>query len=908
MFVLFSVLCYLFSFTITVLYMDLITTHINADFDALSSLVAASKLYPNARLLLPGSQEKSVRNFLALIKDKIKIESEKTCRMDDVNRLIILDSRHKSRIGDAAGLLKKKVKVHIYDHHPRTRSDIKGDKDVFKKVGATVTIILEILAAKGKFRMSPLEATLMLLGIYEETGSLSYSTTTKADVDMVSRLLAQGANLSAVSSYLNRELTESELSALIGLLGSVKVVNVSGINVAFAHIDASRFDGEMGAVVHKLQDVENYPVLFAMFKFKQKVRILARSRVGLVNMNKLLGHFNGAGHLSAASARVDGRTIDSIKGEILKLLDKMIQPDVYAKDIMSSPVQTVSQEERVSDVYEKLKRLGYQGAPVLDGDGLLAGMVTLGDLKKALKHKMGHSRIKGYMSAHLITAGPETPLYRLRKMMMENDKGRIPVIKDNKLVGIVTRTDVLKKVHSALFPPKVKGRYETTNVSAQMGRSLPKKLMDLIKAIGRTGDTLGMNVFLVGGFVRDLILGVKNYDLDIVIEGDAIRFGRILASQFKGALVIHEKFGTATLVKDWPEWLGPSLHPDNKFKIDIATARRETYEQPAALPTVEFSSLKEDLYRRDFTINAMAVNINRKNFGMFIDFFGGKKDLQSGIIRILHDNSFIDDPTRIFRAVRFEQRLNFQIEKHSEYLITHAVKREMFHRTENQRIRDELILILKEMDPEKAVFRMRELHELRFIHPKLVLKRSIKKTFGKLKKCVRWYGLLKKGKRQLDVWLMNFMLMLEGLSASEVKEVAEKFVLTREERQKLCFYGKHAKKAAKMLSAKKKMPPGKVYDILKLFPHEVALCVMAQTGADTAGRRIKKFISAYSTVTTKITGEDIKREGIKTGPEYTDIFRKVLYQKLNGKLRTKKDEVRYMRQLIKKEGKGFRRG
>ncbi|MFC1644206.1 CBS domain-containing protein, partial [Candidatus Omnitrophota bacterium] len=472
--------------------MDLITTHKNADFDAISSLVAAGKLYPKARLLLPGSQEKAVRSFLSLIKDKIKIEDEKTCRMDDVKRLIVVDNRHRSRIGSAASLLeKKKLKVHIYDHHPKTRFDINADKDVFKETGATVTILLEILAKKGKLKMTPLEATLMLLGIYEETGSLSYSTTTRLDVDMVSRLLEQGANLNAVSSYLNRELSSSELSALIDLLESIEAVDVNGVNVAFAEVDTTHFDGETGTVVHKLQDVENYPVLFAMFKAKGKIKVLARSRAKSINVNKLLAHFGGAGHSSAASARIEGSSTERIKSEILRLLREMTRPQIYARDIMTSPVKTVSQEEKVSDVLVKLERFGYKGTPVLNEEGELVGMITLGDLKKALKHDMGHSRVKGYMATPLITAPPEAPLYSLKKILTDKNKGRIPVVKGNKLVGIVTRTDVLKKVHSSFFPKVSGAALSTSNISAKMNSMLPKQLMELIKFIGSEADARG---------------------------------------------------------------------------------------------------------------------------------------------------------------------------------------------------------------------------------------------------------------------------------------------------------------------------------------------------------------------------------------------------------------------------------
>ena len=881
--------------------MDLITTHANADFDALSSLIAASKLYPKARLLLPGSQERSVRKFLALIKDEVKIETDKTCRFDDVTRLIIVDNRHKSRIGIAADLLKKKdLKVHIYDHHPRTRFDIAAGKDVQKEVGATVTLLLEILDKKKKLKLSPLEATLMLLGIYEETGSLSYSTTTKLDVDIVSKLLGMGASLNAVSSYLNRELEGGELTALIRLLEAAEIVEVNGIMVAFTQLDSSHLDGEMGTVVHKFQDVENYPVLFALFKTGDRIKIMARSRIENIDVNKLLSVVGGAGHSSAASARVVGRDFHEVKRLLEKLLHKAIQPEIFAKDLMSFPVRTVSQEEKVRDVLGKLNDFGYNAAPVLNDRGEIVGIVTLDDLKKAIRRKMGHSRVKGYMEVIFSTVTPEAPLYQLKKIMTEKGKGCIPVLKDNKLVGIITRTDVLKKVHHTLFEDAEKEGPHITNLSGRMKEVLPAKLMTLIRKIGKEADSHEMNAFLVGGFVRDILLKKKNFDLDVVVEGNAIQFGKILADELGGSLVVHRKFGTSTVVLEWPRWLGPSLHPDNKFKIDIATARKETYERPAALPTVEFSSLRDDLYRRDFTINAMALSISKSNFGIFIDFFGGMKDLQKKVVRTLHDKSFIDDPTRIFRAVRFEQRLGFTIEKHTDYLIQHAVKKEMFRWTENQRIRDELKLILNEKNPEKAIFRMRELHEIRFIHSKLKLKRTIKKTFLDLKKAIKWYGSSAIKVRKLDTWLMYFMIMLDNLSLEQTKDVLDKFVFTRGERIRINSFSKESKNAIKKLSNKRTLLPSEIFQVLEPFSHEGTLCLWAKTASGVARRRIRKFFTAYNGTKLKIKGDDIERLGIQPGPKYREILKKILCEKLDGKLPAKKDEMRFLREIVKK--------
>ncbi|MDD5422128.1 MAG: DHH family phosphoesterase, partial [Candidatus Omnitrophica bacterium] len=224
--------------------MDLITTHMNADFDALGSLVAAKRLYPDARLLLPGSQERSVREFLSLAKEQIVVESEKECSLDDVDRLVLVDTRHKSRIGIAASLLDKGVEVHVFDHHPRMKGDIVADKDISEEVGATVTMLADMLKRRG-VRLSPLEATIMLLGIYEETGSLTYRITTKLDVDMVSFLLSQGASLSVVSSYLNRELSEGELSMLTKLISGTKRIVAKGVNVSLIELDSESYAGEL---------------------------------------------------------------------------------------------------------------------------------------------------------------------------------------------------------------------------------------------------------------------------------------------------------------------------------------------------------------------------------------------------------------------------------------------------------------------------------------------------------------------------------------------------------------------------------------------------------------------------------------------------------------------------------------
>jgi tRNA nucleotidyltransferase (CCA-adding enzyme) len=229
-----------------------------------------------------------------------------------------------------------------------------------------------------------------------------------------------------------------------------------------------------------------------------------------------------------------------------------------------------------------------------------------------------------------------------------------------------------------------------------MTNIIHKKIIQLLKDIGALANSMGYSAFLVGGPVRDILLGRKNADIDIVIEDNGIAVGRALSKQLKVDIIIHKHFGTCTLIAK------------DRLKIDFATARKETYKRPGAMPAIVPSSLKNDLARRDFTINAMAMSINKDDFGELIDPFGGEKDLKSGRIRVMHDKSFVDDPTRIFRAIRFAVRLDFAIEIHTLKLMKAAILNKMLEKVSKGRVRKELAIINKEKDSRKMLDRLAE--------------------------------------------------------------------------------------------------------------------------------------------------------------------------------------------------------
>jgi len=883
--------------------MNLIVTHTNADFDALGSAVAAGKLYPDSKIMLPGSQEHAVRRFLSLAKDLVRVENEKTCDLSQFSRLIVVDTRHSNRIGAAKNILSRNIDIHIYDHHPRSEGDIKGSLDIQETVGASITILLKRIREKRDIKLSPLEATIMLLGIYEETGSLTYRSTTLDDVNAVSYLLGCGANLQAVSSYLNRQLSFHELAFLVDLINKTQGTVINGISIAFTEGRYDEASGDVGTVIHKLDEVENFPVLFVFLKSRKHIRIIARSREKTVDVNQVLRRLGGGGHATAATARVEGSDADLIKEEILRILHAEIKVKIFAKDVMSSPVKTVSCGTTINEAEEFFKREGVKGAPCMNG-GKLAGILTITDIEKAVRNNLGHSKVTGYIKPRTITIKENTPLYEIQKILFENKIGRLPVVKNGKVTGIVTRTDVMRRIHSDIFyPDKNEGVRkeinEMVNLASRCEKVLPPPIMSLARFLGKNAEDMGYMSFMVGGFVRDVILGHRTFDIDIVLEGDAIKFARCIAEKLNGSIVVHKKFGTATVYIDWPRKVVRPILAGPKLKIDIATARREKYEKPAALPTVEFASIKDDLSRRDFSINAMAISLNSNTFGQLIDFFNGYRDLGLKKIRVLHEKSFIDDPTRIFRAVRFEQRLNFKIDDYTENLIRSAIREKMFKKTENQRIRDELILILQEKNPLAALNRMRQLQELQFIHKGIKLDKNSEELFRKAYEHYLWYKKEYRTRRPIDLYVIYLMILTEYLDLRGADAFCGKFVFKRGDRMRILSYKKFKKPVSRFLLAKKEPLPSAIYNVLEPLSYEVIICILAGLKSDKARTRVQRFFRKYNGVKIKTTGDDLIRLGIKAGPVYGKIMRLILTEKLDGRIRNKSQESAFIQKIVK---------
>lgn len=865
--------------------MDIITTHTNADFDALASVVAAKKFYPQAKLVLPGSWERNVRDFMAVCAGAFRFESEKDVSFAGVDRLIVVETRHASRIGKLSELLDKGLEVHLYDHHSRLKGDIKGKLDIYKKCGATVTLFIKLIR-KRHLEITPLEATIFALGIYEDTGSLTFPSTTKDDVDCVGYLLSKGADLNLVSTYLHRELSKGELKLLSELIDSTEALHVKGLGIAINAVEGKDYVMDLSLFAHKLMDLENYDVGLTLAGTPRGVQMVVRSKTPRLNAGRLARAFGGGGGVYAASAFVKGMAVTQVKKKLTYYLKRNVKSQLLAKDIMSHLVKVVRSSQKVNDVKIALDKARIAAAAVVD-KGKLVGVISVADIDKAIHHGFGHSRVKGYMLTHPLVITQNTPLDKIHSLMADQRLSLLPVVKSGKIVGAVSRAELLKGVSEKGRGASVKAKKKegVVNLKGLMRKRLPKRIFKRMSLIGRIADEEGYNAFVVGGFVRDLIMGVKDYDLDIVVEKDAVSFSGFVKKAFGGERVVHHRFGTATLIAN------------DGSRIDFATARQEFYERPAALPHVEASSIKQDLFRRDFTINAMAINLNKENFGELLDFFGGLKDIRSKKIRVLHALSFVEDPTRIFRAVRFAERFDFAIEPHTKSLIKTACDLGMIHKTEYQRLREELILILNEDEPLKCVSRMHELHELKFIHPKIRFNEKTVLLFKAIKESHDWFKLSYLKKRDVDIWLVCLMAILDDLSVAGLRVVLKKFVFRKSDEIRLLSIKVQVPKILRRLEADSKIAPHEIYQMLEVLSYEATLFMLAKTKSLRAKKRIELFLTSLSGTKPLIKGGDIERMGFLAGPKFRKILKAVLYAKLDGKLRTKKDELEFVKKI-----------
>ena len=869
---------------ITIFMMQLILTHEQADFDALASLFGASLLDERSIPVLPRRLNRNVRSFVTLYGADFSFVEPRDLPQERVESVTLVDTQSLITLKGMGA----KTSIRVLDHHP-LRSGLPGNWSLtIEEIGATTTMIVEAMQVQnGHF--SSVQATLLLLGIYEDTGSLTYSRTTPRDVRAAAWLLERGASLKIAADFLNPPLSADQRMLYEALLDNAQTHYINGHRVVIACGDASQVDEEISTLAHKLRDLLDPDALFVVVTTQDGVRIVARSTSDAIDVSNITAEFGGGGHDRAAAAlirdgeREQAEALKEACDKLLRMLPDHVQPSVTVAQIMSRGPQVLNPETPVKEVAQMMQRSGFEGYPVVEDDKVI-GLLTRRAVDRALAHKLNLTAAS-LMDAGDVTVRPGDALQYLQMRMTDSGWGQIPVVNERgQVIGIVTRTDLL----TTLAPPSA--HFGAKNLSTRLEDALPQPELDLIRIVAMQAVEQHMAVYVVGGFVRDLLLGHPSQDFDIVVEGDAIALGKALGKRYGGRVISHTRFGTSKwfVQESNPEQVASSSDIQSSLPefLDLISARTEFYEHPTALPTVERGSIKLDLHRRDFTINTLALRLDGHHYGELHDYWGGLADIERGLVRVLHSLSFVDDPTRLLRAVRYEQRYGFEIESRTRQLMDEA--RPMLEKLSPERVRHELDRMLDEPNWCEMLLRLDDLGLLDAIHPELSPPDSRFQAPADDELASYPVPGLLSPKRTL-AWL----LWLSSVDPAMIKTLSRRLrfpaALTR-----LLLAASNLRVD---LPAFEDAKPGTWVTRLEDVP-DLAVYAVSLSAHGKTKRALQRYLQTWRHVKPKTTGHELKKLGLPPGPKYQNILRQLRSAWLDGEINSEAEETKLLEKLL----------
>ncbi|MDZ7952242.1 CBS domain-containing protein [Nostoc sp. DedQUE09] len=899
--------------------MDLILCHTTADFDALGAAVGLTRLLSGSKIVLPGGSHPTVRDFLALHRDEYPLIERRSVNPEKIRSLTVVDTQQRDRLGKAAEWfdLPTVREIIVYDHHLGQESDISATRSHIDSVGATTTLIVEQLQQQ-EISLTSAEATVMALGIHVDTGSLTYDQSTPRDALALAWLMQQGASLSVISTYRDPGLSPQLQQLLTESLESLEYLYLHGYTVAWVTLKTDSFVPGLSSLASELLEITEIDALllaneYPLSEEDSRLTVIGRSQIPKTNLNLLFQLLGGGGHSQAASLNLRGVDSQAILKQLLDGVKAQIPHPPTARDLMSSPVRTILPETTIAEAQRILLRYRHSGLSVVDTQGQLVGIISRRDIDIALHHGFSHAPVKGYMTKNLKTITPDTTLPEIESVMVTYDIGRLPVLENEQLLGIVTRTDVLRELHQERDEDeggeqkfKIQNSKFKIPLSTELQNCLAPQLWQLLTTASQEAEKRGWHLYLVGGGVRDLLLAevasgtLMIKDIDLVVDGfhksadvgAGVELAKALQQLYPTArLEIHGAFQTAALL--WHK--DPEL---DSLWVDIATARTEFYPYPAANPEVEASSIRQDLYRRDFTINALALRLTSPRAGELLDFFGGLLDLQARQIRVLHANSFIEDPTRIFRGVRFAVRFGFEIEAQTEEFIRYAINSGVYDRTAQEnsrtpalqtRLKTELRHILEAPYWKSALQLLDNLEALQCIHPSLKLDVEVLRQLRLLERCLQRFD----PQPTLIHWEMRLQALIAHLKPQYRAKVAKNLQLQEDgikRLQNLAFAQDEV-----VESLPERQSPSQVVQLLRQYDLPMLILIALQSPRSLR-HQIWEYLTVWANVQPLLNGNDLKKVGYKPGPQYRQILDDILAATLDGVIKDKTEAEEFLAQ------------
>ncbi len=881
--------------------MEVALTHEQADFDALASLLCIHLLDEKVIPVLPNRVNRNVREFLNLYGADFKFVEPRDLAYGHIDVVTLVDTQSLVTLKG----ISTRTSVKVIDHHDQKNDMPSSWAHRLEKVGATTTILVDMLREHNR-PISMIQATLLLLGIYEDTGSLTYASTTVRDVKAAAYLLEKGANLRIAADFLNPSLSEGQRKLADRLLEKADSITIHGKSIIISTAVALDMNEEISSIAHKLRDLLDPDALFLLVRTPEGIRLVARSTTDQVNVARIAHHFGGGGHERAAAALIQVSAVDdseeilvNLKNQLLEELTRSIRPPLTIAKIMSRRPHLMSPTTPLHEAARLMQRYGYEGYPVVENDRVV-GLLTRRAVDRAISHKLNLN------AGSLMDAGEHTlkttdTIDQLHQLMAATGWGQIPVVdpESGKIVGIVTRTDLLKTLPG--YNGAIAGQ---KNYAVMLDKALPPSRLALLKMIAGFSSEEHQAIYIVGGFVRDLILERPSVDFDIVVEGDAISFAHALERKFGGRVVSHRRFGTAkwqieSIWSSLQAHLGFSKRAvvDLPDSLDFISARTEFYDHPSALPTVERSSIKLDLHRRDFTINTLALRLDGNHYGEIYDFWGGLSDIEKKQVRVLHSLSFVDDPTRMLRAVRFEQRFQFQIEKRTLQLMTEA--RELLKQLSGERLRHEFDLIFSENDPVSIMRRLDELSLLEYIHPVLSWNRQNERALLEAlnyQSCFGWNLTDYVGNTPTRL-ILAYLVWLVPLPVEASVEIGNRLRLSNQIMETLAKIGSVAGRLAEF----KWMTPSKISMMLEKIPVFGVYTLYCLTSNEELKQKIYEYAVKWRKFVPYTDGNKLREKGVLPGPHYAEILSRLREAWLDGIITTEAEEMSFLNDMLAKD-------
>jgi tRNA nucleotidyltransferase (CCA-adding enzyme) len=876
--------------------MKVIITHEQADFDAIASLLGAYLTMDDMLPVLPHKVNRNVKDFLEKYASSFPFRPVSVLPKEPIEKVTLVDTQSLITLKG----ISKKTTISAIDHHEK-KINLPENWDLeYVPYGANTTYFVEALQKNNNYELNVMEATLLLLGIYEDTGLLTYTNTTPHDASAVAYLLSQKANLEIAADYLNPPLSSAQQIVFQSLLENSRHINIFDLNILIASASAMNLDDEVSSIAHKINDLFEPDALFIFIALEEGIRLVARSSTNRVDTAKIARIYGGGGHRRASAALIDYENMSridlpSILDDFEATLQDQILPAVRVRNIMSKKPLTLNPETTVKEARSLMEQYGYEGFPVLKNNKII-GLLNRRAVDKAYKHNL-EKTASSLMEAGEFFVNKNDTIEHLQKVMSQSGWGQIPVISrtNDEVIGIVTRTDLLKAITGD------QRNNHHRNLTKALKKNTSSAEFSLLELVSQTATEMNMPIYIVGGFVRDILLERPSPDFDIVVEGDAILLSDKLANKYGGRITSHKKFGTA---KWWP-LDKPTSNSNAKLPIsekqlnetpsalDLISARTEFYEKPTALPTIKQSSIKLDLHRRDFTINTMAIRLDGDHFGDLNDFWGGLNDLENGLVRVLHSLSFVDDPTRMLRAVRFEKRFDFEIEKRTLELLREAVP--LIDEVSGDRIRHELDQIFLENVSEVMLERLQNLGILQQIHPSLRWNseysaelRSIIDSSSEKKKMKAVFG------HEDSTVTATYIILVCRLLPAHLNKVAKRLRF-RSDTQRILYGANTLWHHQEQLS---RLSPGEFTERIEKYSPLTLEILLSISKNQKFIAKLNQYLTEWSKIKIFTSGDDLKKLEIPPGPIYRQILKQLRIAKVNGEISDRSSEKKHLDQLI----------